>query len=167
MEKREQRSLNIIPVLKKLAKIFEENYIEYCIVGSTSLFLEGVPVVPSDIDVLTTKDSAFKIDELLSPYRLVECKLRESEVFRSYFGRYKIDGIDVEVMGEFQYRKDDKWSVSFTPSTIKTKYVSLNDEKIRIAELEETYKFCKEIGREKTCKIIEEYLRELGRKIKL
>ena len=167
MEKREQKGSNIIPVLRKLAKILEENYIEYCIVGSTSLFLEGVPVEPSDIDILTTKDSAFKIDKLLNPYRLVECKLRESEVFRSYFGKYKIDSIDVEVMGELQYRKNDRWSMPLTPSTIKTKYVSLNDEKIRIAELEETYKFCKEIGREKTCKIIEEYLRKLGRKIKL
>jgi len=167
MEKGEQWSLNIISILKKLAKILEENYIEYCIVGSTSLFLEGVPVEPSDIDILTTKDSAFKIDKLLNPYRLVECKLRESEVFRSYFGKYKIDSIDVEVMGELQYRKNDRWSRPFTPSTIKTKYVNLNNEKIRIARLEETYKFCKEIGREKTCKIIEEYLRKLGRKIKL
>lgn len=167
MERREERSLNIISVLKKLARIFEENYIDYCIVGSTSLFLEGLPVEPSDIDVLTTKNSALKIDELLSPYRLVECKLRESEDFRSYFGRYRIDGIDVEVMGELQYRKNDRWSVPFTPSTIKTKYVSLNDGKIRIAELEETYKFCKEIGREETCKIIEEYLRKCGRNIKL
>ena len=167
MEKGEERSLNIIPVLKKLTKIFEENHIEYCIVGSVSLFLEGVPVEPSDIDVLTTKASAFKIDELLSSHRVLECKLRESNNFRSYFGKYKIDCIDVEIMGELQIRKNGKWSKPLIPSSIETKYVTVDGEKVRIAKLKETYKFCKEIGKKKTCKIIEEHLRKLSRKIKL
>jgi len=161
MSKTEKTKL--LEVLKKLAKIFEENNINYCIVGSTSLLLEGVPVEPEDIDILTTKDFVLKMDELLSSYRLEECKLKESENFRSYFGKYKIDGINVEVMGELQIRKNGKWSKALTPSSIKTKYVSLNGEKVRIAKLEETYKFCKEIGKEKTCETIEEYLRKRGR----
>ena len=103
------------------------------------------------------------MDKLLSSYRLEECKLEESENFRSYFGKYKIAGINVEVMGELQIRKNGEWSKPLTPSSIKTKYVSLNGEKVRIVKLEETYKFCKEIGKEKTCKIIEEYLRKRGR----
>ena len=157
----------MISVLKKLARIFEENHIEYCIVGSMSLFLEGLPVEPSDIDILTTKESAFKIDELLGSHRTLECELRESNAFRSYFGKYRIDCIDVEIMGELQIRKNGKWNRPLIPSSIETKYVTIDGESVRIAKSKETFKFCKEIGREETCKIIEEHLRKFGRKIKL
>ncbi len=157
---------NLITVLKKLAKLFREHNVEYCIVGSTSLFLHGINVEPSDIDILTTKDSAFKIDKLLDDYKVLPCKFRESSIFRSYFGRYRVNEINVEIMGELQYKKENKWSNPITPHTIRTKWININGEKIKVAVLEETYNFCREVGREETCKLIESYFKEKGINVK-
>ena len=54
---------------------------------------------------------------MLSEYLIEEVAFKESEKFKSYFGKFEIEGVPVEIMGEWQI-KDNKgiWSQPFNPS---------------------------------------------------
>ena len=102
---------NILLSLKRFYEIVDGKNIRWILSGSTSLVIQGVSVGINDIDILTDNDGARKIDALLVYYRITSPEYSETEKYRSYFGRYEIDGVGVEVMGEFQYRLPDRaWS---------------------------------------------------------
>jgi len=86
----------------KVLKILSEklNRIDYVIVGSTNLALQGVNVKPKDVDILTDKKGAYSINERLKEYETLNVEWRKSKRFNSYFGKFNINGVEVEVMGE-------------------------------------------------------------------
>jgi hypothetical protein len=81
--------------------------------GSTSLAIQGVEIVPNDIDVLTDKAGVPKIYELFEKHCLQAPTLATAtEEYRSYYGIYKIGKVKLDVCGEFQYRlKNGDWSI--------------------------------------------------------
>ena len=81
--------------------------IPWILSGSTSLVLQGVKIIPHDIDILTDKTWAKQLDLLLSDYCIKKSEFSGTEKYRSYFGVYMIQWIKVEVMGEMQYRQQD------------------------------------------------------------
>ncbi len=80
--------------------------------GSTSLALQGVDIEVHDIDIVTDKEGALRLDELLKEYNVVKMEYSSTEKYKSYFGTYIIDDNKVEVMGEFQYKlQNGDWSI--------------------------------------------------------
>ncbi len=76
--------------------------------GSVSLAIQWVDIIPSeDIDILTDEEWASKLDELLTQYAVQKSEYSSTDTYRSFFWIYKIDWIQVEVMGDFQYRLQD------------------------------------------------------------
>lgn len=102
----------ILSALQKFYKIIDGKDILWILSGSTSLFVQGVDsVINNDIDILTDKTGSLKIDELLKDFRIEKSKYSSTEKYQSYFSKYEIDGVSVEIMGEFQYRlADNEWS---------------------------------------------------------
>jgi hypothetical protein len=95
-------------VLKTICK--ELKGVNWTLVGSANLALQGVEVRVGDIDILTDKKGALLIDRLLRQFRVEEVKYRKSGKFSSYFGKFKIDNVKVEVMGDLSLRnKSGKW----------------------------------------------------------
>lgn len=99
-------------ILQKIYQLFKENQCFWILSGSTSLRLQGVQVpVKKDIDILTDANGAKKIDQVLKDYVIQSSAFSKTEKYQSHFGRYEIDDVNVEVMGEFQYRmKNGEWS---------------------------------------------------------
>jgi hypothetical protein len=63
-----------------------------------------VDVIPKeDIDILTDAEGAKALDELLAEFVVKKSTYSSTDKYKSYFGIYKINDIQVEVMGNFQY----------------------------------------------------------------
>lgn len=98
-----------VKVIKMIHGKLTGSDIVWALTGSTSFAIQGLDVVPKDIDIQTDKEGAYRIEELFSEYVVERVKFKESELIRSHFGKLVIDGIDVEIMGDIQKKVDGNW----------------------------------------------------------
>ncbi|MFA6296373.1 MAG: hypothetical protein WC663_03395 [Patescibacteria group bacterium] len=103
---------HILNVLKKFVQLIDGKDIPWILSGSTSLVIQGVDVqINNDIDILTTEVGSKQINILMDEYKVKESKFSSTDKYQSFFGIYKIDGVNIDVMGEFQYRlRNGSWS---------------------------------------------------------
>lgn len=82
---------------------------DFFIIGSTALLLSGYDIGHvNDIDILTsTKDADYLKIELKE--FLLDFQPEKETLFRSNFGRFLINNIEIEVMGDLEIRKNDVW----------------------------------------------------------
>jgi len=99
---------------KKIHKQLINSDVNWAITGSFSLFLRGIQIVPNDIDIITDKNGAYKIEKQFQNFVYQNIHFKEIENIRSYFGVLLIDDIKIEIMGD-----------------IENKFVSKNDWKPR------------------------------------
>jgi D-hexose-6-phosphate mutarotase len=76
--------------------------------GSLSLALQGIDVEPHDIDLLTDRQGAYRINAMLKKYEKKRVGYSETEKLSSYFGVFEIQGVKVEVMGDYRERQGTK-----------------------------------------------------------
>jgi hypothetical protein len=99
------RALKII--IRDLADISNP----WCITGSVGLLIQKVDVSVHDIDLQSTKQGVYEIQERLDRYVIEPVALKESAALRSYFGRCQIEEVLVELMGDIRKRSSDGlWS---------------------------------------------------------
>ena len=110
------------------------------------MVLQGVQMNVADIDIVGDKDTALACNDLLAEYLTEEVSFKESEKFKSYFGKFKIKGILVEVMGEWQI-KDTKgqWSEPFNVS--ERKLITFGGSEIYVTPIEEELAVFAKMGR--------------------
>lgn len=124
---------NLKVVIKLLNMIKDKDY-TFILSGSTSLALQGVEIEVNDIDIVTDKKGALALDNLLKQYNVSKLKYSETEKYQSYFGKYEIDGVKVEIMGEFKYKlKTGKWSLA--NHLHKVHYIKYNGVEIPVLHL--------------------------------
>lgn len=115
-------SKEILSTLKKLYQKINNKDILWFLSGSTSLAIQGVDVEAHDIDIVTNIKGSRMLDELLAEFRIESPRLVKSEKIKSYWGIYKINGVKVETIADFQYYpKDGAWPDQFY-GTITKKY---------------------------------------------
>ncbi len=84
--------------------------------GGTALALRGLPVPVHDVDVefpATAIDDAYRLERLLEGEIILQVSWRESESYRSHFGRMIVDGVAVEIMAGLECRVGEQWMPSF------------------------------------------------------
>ena len=146
-----------IETLKIFVNKIKDSNIKWVLVGSTSLSIRGVDVEPHDIDILTNKEGAYKIGELLKSYVKEDIKYRESDKFKSHFGVYYINGIKVEVMGDLSIMIDGEWSnVSDLNSNEVIKY---NDIEVPVFSLQSEYEAYIRLSRKEVAKKIADFIK--------
>lgn len=136
-----------IEALKTIKERIGEEDIRWVIVASTSLALQGVDIEPKDIDILTDKEGAFQINILLKEYETKPVSFGRFDPFRSYFGKFEINGIGVEVMGDLETRINDRW-VRISHRLNEPKVIKLGDFNIPVSCLQEHLEAYVTIGRE-------------------
>jgi len=111
---------NLENVLREILLRLEDKNIKWALVGSTASALQNLRINPRDIDIITDKNGSYKIEKLLLDYRIQPIKFRRTHQYSSYFGLFRINSIDVEVMGNLLilYR-DIKFDYSPKSSLIK------------------------------------------------
>ncbi|MFW9905249.1 MAG: nucleotidyltransferase domain-containing protein [Candidatus Thorarchaeota archaeon] len=91
-----------IKVLKFIIDHLESKNITWAITGSLSMALQGVPVIPNDIDIQTDEIGAYEIEKLFKDYVTRPITFYGDPSIKSHFGSITIFGIQVEIMGGVQ-----------------------------------------------------------------
>ncbi len=146
--------------LKFVAKKLSHENIKWILVGSAGLCLQGVDIRPNDLDILTDKDGAYEIGRLFREFEIQPVKYSESEEFASHIGKFNIENISVEVMGDLKIKHNSKWKNDFVRCSKNMFFIDYEGFRIPVSSLKiqvENYKF---LGRWTKAKKIEELLKQ-------
>jgi hypothetical protein len=97
-----------------IARRLRASGIAFKLVGGASIALHGVPVPVHDIDLEMPVSDVYRFHQLYADYVTLEPELRVGETYRSHFGRYTIEGVQIEVIGDLHRREGDRWHPSST-----------------------------------------------------
>jgi hypothetical protein len=127
--------------------------INWLIVGSTTLSLQGVNIQPKDIDIVTKDKDFFKVVKLLKEYIVQDPYYKSNEFFESYFARFKINNIEVDIMGDLKLKKSNKF-LSLSKNDFLIKQIKIDNLCFLVYPIESQIKIYNSMGREKDRKKI-------------
>jgi len=131
-------------VVVRLSELLEET--QYAIRGTASLVLQGLQMNVDDIDVLTDKKGALACSKLLKNYLVEKVSYKQSPKYRSYFGVFSIDGVKVEVYGEWQIMKaNGEWSSVYNGKD--RKQITVGGQTIWVTTIDSELKMFVDMGR--------------------
>jgi ubiquinone/menaquinone biosynthesis C-methylase UbiE len=122
------------PVLREIAGRLDEANVRYVVVGGTSLALHGLPLPVKDLDIETDPEGAYQFAALFETHVVEPVALKEGRLYRSHFGRFDFNGVQVEIMGRLERREGDGWVPT---EIINTESVDLEGMPVRVSWLEE------------------------------
>jgi len=129
------------------------------VIGSCALILSGIPIEKtSDLDLLVSNEDAERLKLVWGDRRRENYEPSNQHLFRSNFGRFDFGELDVEVMGELEVFRNNKWMSLRIENYVE---ISLGEQKIKIPTLEEQKRIFYFFGREKDklkAKLIESFL---------
>ncbi len=132
-------------LLRILGKLAETN-LEWVLVGSTNLFIQGIKVLTKDIDIVSTQKEVLEIEEIFKSYSIKKVAYSESENYRSWFGRLEIESIQVDLMANLEYKTPDgKWLKS--TSLESKKIITFDKYKIPVNPFKNELRFYKKMKR--------------------
>ena len=144
-------------VVETLSTTLEGYPVAWALTGSTSFALQGVPVTPNDVDVQTTEEGAYAIEEAFQGQRIEPVSFSESGIIRSHFGAFDLDGIRVEVMGAVQKRlPDGTWEPPVDVSDHRT-FVPVGGNSVPVLSLEYEATAYERLGRTERAALLREY----------
>ncbi|MFH1209224.1 MAG: hypothetical protein V1663_00335 [archaeon] len=152
-------SNNHIKALRILVKRLSNKKINWALIGSTNLAIQGINIKAHDIDILTDKEGAFKINKALKDSEIEAVRYKKSEKFCSYYGLFKINSIKIEVMGDIKNKipKGDLWSET---SRLSDKLlINFNNIKLPVISLKGEYYAYSKMGRKDKAEKIKERLK--------
>lgn len=120
--------------LRRVAQTLNEGGIPYKVVGGASIVLHGVDIKTADVDVEMPVEAAYRFQACFADQVLLPVALRESKIYRSHFGRFTIDDVVFEVMGDLHRRVEEDWKPA---STVTETTVDLEGVSVRVSWLEE------------------------------
>jgi len=148
-----------VKALRIIVGRLENKGINWVLGGSVNLALQNVHVSPRDIDILTDKRGAFQIGELLKDYEIKKVEFTKSEKLCSYLGKFRIEGLEVEVIGDLQAKTNQReWTERFKPR--RKAILKLEDMKIPALTLEAELKAYQALGRVEQVQKIKEALKK-------
>ena len=107
----------------------------WALTGSTSFALQGMALEAHDIDVQTDEESAYKLGNQLEKYLVEPIRFCGTDKIRSHFGKLKICGINVEIMGDIQKRlPNGLWEKKFLLLPL-IQYVDFEKNRIPVLSL--------------------------------
>lgn len=128
---------------------------KYAIRGTASMVLQGLEMGVDDIDLIADKETSLLMNELFKKEMVEEVKYSESDKFKSYFGKFVIDNVQVEVMGEWQIRKTPNiqnskipiWGEVYDGSEDDVYEIEINGVKIKVTKPETELKMFAQMQR--------------------
>ncbi len=121
---------------------------QYSIRGTAGLALQGYDFNVDDIDVLADKKTALFCNQALKEIVSEKVRYSESDTYKSYFGKFKINDVLIEVCGDWQIKgAGGNWSEVFDASDDEVKEVSVGDRMVRVTTAETELKTYLLIGR--------------------
>jgi len=112
LEQLEDMSVQDFPFAALLAKVMDRfpRDSRWAVTCGSALALNGVDYKPTDLDFFGPIDDIKRIVRSKTGFEEVfPCEWRKNETFDSYFGRWLIDGVDVDFVGDFSLCCSGKW----------------------------------------------------------
>ncbi|MCX8088011.1 MAG: nucleotidyltransferase domain-containing protein [Meiothermus ruber] len=102
----------IVQVLRVICPILNDARVEWATSGSLALALHGLPVVPKDVVLKTDRVGVEQTARLLVEYLSHPPGLHLGvRLIRAYMVQLKIQGLEVEVMGNLEFQSPDgRWN---------------------------------------------------------
>lgn len=133
-------------VVVKIAKKIKGG--QYAIRGTASLLLQDIDMVVDDIDIVANKKTALLFNKVLKEYLVEKVEWQESDKFKSYLGKFIVDGVAVEIMGEWSIKTPKgNWSEVFDASSDEVVEMEINGQKVKITKTETELKMFSDMGR--------------------
>lgn len=123
-------------VLVILAEKLESSKTGWAVTGSTSLALQGLDIVPNDLDILTDEEGAYSFAKRFRDHAVEPLEWKTSSKYESHLGRFKTNGVQVEVMGDLRVFRGGQWSPVMNPRTRKIVSIEVANRKIPTVSLE-------------------------------
>ena len=139
---------NFLTAIKFICEQLQDKVaIIWTVTGSLGFALQGVPVVPHDIDLQTDASSIYKVEQIFSKYSTRKVQYTISERIRSYFGELKINNIKIEIMGDIQKKiANNIWEESIDLSKY-IKMLNFSEFSVPVLDLEYEYQAYLKLGR--------------------
>ena len=148
-----------LKVLRKIHARLEQADVNWVVTGSVGFALQGVPVSPGDLDIQTDKAGAYEIERLFPESVARRVALSTAENIRSHFGALLIDGVEVEIMGDIQKKRDDgSWDDPVDLDHHK-RVVEIEGIRVPVLSLEYESRAYKRLGRMDKAAMLEKWLR--------
>lgn len=130
----------------------------WAVTASTNLALRGIPVEPSDIDLVTDESGAYGIekqfeDSVIEP--VTSSKSVEKRI-NSHYGALVIDGVRVEIMGDVEHFVDGEWTPTADVSDSR-EFVALDGHEVPVMPIEHERKGYRELGRDERVRLIDRH----------
>lgn len=136
-----------IDVFRKIYSRLNDSTINWAVTGSFSFALQGIDLVPDDIDIQTDEKGVYSIENLFREYVTRKVKFSSTEKIRSHFGQLVLDEIKVEIMGNIQKRiEDGSWEDPVDLLRYK-KFIDSMGMKIPVLSIEYEYQAYLRLGR--------------------
>ena len=136
--------------------------IDWAIGASCSLALHGIDVDPHDVDLDTTAAGAYLIEQRCCDLVARPVQFVASPQIRSHWGALAIDGIQVELIGDFQVlRGDGSWA---PPPDVRRlrQYVRLDDLRLPVMPLAYVHDAYCLLGKVRKAALIDRWLADHG-----
>ncbi len=111
---------SVIRVLEFIINKLQVKDLNWVLVGSSNLYIQGIKIIANDIDIISTKLDILKIEKVFNEYSQKKIIYSATEKYRSYFGKLTIENIQVELIAELEFK---------TPDGIWLKSISLENKK--------------------------------------
>jgi hypothetical protein len=90
-----------------ICRRLEAGQVNWALTGSLSFALQGLPLVPGDIDLQTDAAGAYEIERRLAQYQVQPVAFQTRGDLRSHYGSLSIEGVPVEIIGDIEKRLPD------------------------------------------------------------
>ncbi len=149
-------------VLRRIYTSLQDKPVNWVVTGSCSFALQGVPVIPNDIDLQADLAGALAIEQHLSKYVVRKVKYSTAEKMRSHFGELSINGVKVEIMGDIQKRLEDgSWEKPVNLEQYK-RFVEFRGMTIPVLALEYEYEAYMKLGRFEKAEVLKDTIKSRG-----
>jgi hypothetical protein len=92
--------------LETIYNELKDSNANWAIFGSMNLLLQGLPIDPRDIDILTDAEGAYEIEKALTKYSIRKVVYCSDGKVTSHFGALEIAGVKAEIVGDYTLNKD-------------------------------------------------------------
>jgi hypothetical protein len=130
-------------ILLRVSSKLKQHKINFAIVGSISLYLQGMSVNPHDIDIITNKIGIIKIEKLFRKYKkqgiTSEKENLKKSVYFCHFAMFKINNVKIEILAD-TWAKNKKTKKIYRSNLKLKRFIVFKKQKIPIMPIEEELK---------------------------
>lgn len=109
---------------------------KYAIRGTASIILQDIDMIADDIDIISDKKTALYCNKALKEYLVRKVVYSKSEKMKSYFGKFNIRGVKVEIMGEWQIKTDKKgWGQVYDASDEQVEVMDVKGKRVKVTKI--------------------------------